>query len=211
MKPAQRIRVLYADDHPAMRKGIASILANETDMVLVGDASNGREVVDMYRALQPDVTLMDLRMPLLDGVAASRAILKEWPEARIIALTSYAGDQDIYRALEAGVRAYLLKEMAHSEIVRAIRTVHSGKRLMQGDIAERLRDHPPQTTLTPREVEVLRFVAQGLGNKEIGDQIGTAAGTVKIHIQNILSKLGAADRTHAVVIALRRGILHLDT
>ncbi len=211
MKPAPRIRVLYADDHPAMRKGIASILANETDMVLVGDASNGREVVDMYRTLQPDVTLMDLRMPLLDGVAASRAILKEWPDARIIALTSYAGDQDIYRALEAGVRAYLLKEMAHSEIVRAIRTVHSGKRLMQGDIAERLRDHPPQMTLTPREVEVLRFVAQGLGNKEIGDQLGTAAGTVKIHIQNILSKLDAADRTHAVVIALRRGILHLDT
>jgi DNA-binding NarL/FixJ family response regulator len=211
MKPSHRIRVLYADDHPAMRKGIASILANETDMVLVGDASNGREVVDMYRALQPDVTLMDLRMPLLDGVAASRAILKEWPDARIIALTSYAGDQDIYRALEAGVRAYLLKEMAHSEIVRAIRTVHSGKRLMQGDITERLRDHPPQTTLTPREVEVLRFVAQGLGNKEISDQLGTAAGTVKIHIQNILSKLDAADRTHAVVIALRRGILHLDT
>lgn len=211
MKPAPRIRVLYADDHPAMRKGIASILANETDMVLVGDASNGREVVDMYRALQPDVTLMDLRMPLLDGVAASRAILKEWPDARIIALTSYAGDQDIYRALEAGVQAYLLKEMAHSEIVRAIRTVHSGKRLMQGDISERLRDHPPQTTLTPREVEVLRFVAQGLGNKEISDQLGTAAGTVKIHIQNILSKLDAADRTHAVVIALRRGILHLDT
>ena len=211
MKPAPRIRVLYADDHPAMRKGIASILANETDMVLVGDASNGREVVDMYRTLQPDVTLMDLRMPLLDGVAASRAILKEWPDARIIALTSYAGDQDIYRALEAGVRAYLLKEMAHSEIVRAIRTVHSGQRLLQGDIAERLRGHPPQMTLTPREVEVLRFVAQGLGNKEIGDQLGTAAGTVKIHIQNILSKLGAADRTHAVVIALRRGILHLDT
>ena len=206
-----KLKIMLVDDHYLVRMGLSSVIALERDMTICAEASTGAEAIALFRTHRPDVTLMDLRMPLLDGVAASRAILKEWPDARIIALTSYAGDQDIYRALEAGVRAYLLKEMAHSEIVRAIRTVHSGKRLMQGDIAERLRDHPPQTTLTAREVEVLRFVAQGLGNKEIGDQIGTAAGTVKIHIQNILSKLGAADRTHAVVIALRRGILHLDT
>jgi len=208
MKPSARIRVLYADDHPAMRKGIASILANETDMELVGEASNGTEAVALHRTLRPDVTLIDLRMPELDGIAASKAILKHAPGARIIALTSYDGDQDVYRALEAGVWAYLLKEMAHTEIVRAIRMVHAGKRLTQSEITGRLGDHLPQTALTPREVEVLEFVAQGFGNKEIGDRLGTAVGTVKIHIQNILNKLGASDRTHAVVIALRRGILH---
>ena len=210
MKPAPRIRVLCADDHPAMRKGIASILANEKDMELVGEASNGAEAVALYRSLRPDVTLIDLRMPELDGIAASRAILGYSPDARIIALTSYDGDQDIYRALEAGVAAYLLKEMAHTEIVQAIRTVHAGKRLVQSEIAAKLREHLPQTALTPREVEVLQFVAQGFGNKEIGDRLGTAVGTVKIHIQNILNKLGASDRTHAVVIAMRRGILHVN-
>jgi DNA-binding NarL/FixJ family response regulator len=210
MNRGQPIRVLCADNHPAMRKGIASILANESDMHLVGEAGNGEEAVVLFRMSHPDVTLMDLRMPLVDGIEATRRIRKEWPQARIIALTSYDGDQDIYRALEAGVWGYLLKEMAHTEIVKAIRTVHSGKRLMQHEIAERLRDRSAEVSLTPREVQVLRFVAQGLSNKDIGDQLGTTFGTVKIHIQNILSKLRAADRTHAVMIALQRGILHLD-
>jgi DNA-binding NarL/FixJ family response regulator len=138
MKPSARIRVLYADDHPAMRKGIASILANEADMELVGEASNGTEAVALHRSLRPDVTLIDLRMPELDGIAASKAILKHAPAARIIALTSYDGDQEIYRSLEAGVRGYILKEMVHTEIVRAIRVVHSGKRLMPAKVAERL-------------------------------------------------------------------------
>jgi len=207
----EQIRVLCVDDHPLVRKGIASILANETNIQLIAEAANGREAVDLFRKHRPDVTLMDLRMPVVDGVGATKAIRDEFPEARIIALTSYDGDQDIYRALEAGVRGYLLKEMVHTEVLRAIRTVHSGKRLIPPEVSDRLSEYFPQIALTAREVEVLALVARGLGNKEIGDQLGTAAGTVKIHVQNILSKLGAADRTHAVTLAIQRGILHLDS
>ncbi|HEV1285319.1 MAG TPA: response regulator transcription factor [Bryobacteraceae bacterium] len=204
------IRVLCVDDHPLVRKGIASILANEADMELVGEANNGREAVEMFKQFKPDVVLMDLRMPDLDGTSATRLIRQEVPEAKIIALTSYDGDQDIYRALEAGVRGYILKEMVHTEVVRAIRTVHSGKRLMPQEVAERLSEYFPQVALTPREVEVLGLVAKGMANKEIASKLGTASGTVKMHIQNILAKLGAADRTHAVTIAMERGILHLN-
>src|SRR6202142_2499833 len=203
------IRVLAVDDHPLVRKGIASILANEADMELVAEAGNGREAVEMFRDLHPDVVLMDLRMPQMDGIEATRAIRAEDPEARIIALTSYDGDQDIYRALEAGVRGYILKEMVHTEVVRAIRTVVAGKRLMPPEVAERLSEYFPQVALTPREVEVLAFVAKGMANKEIAGQLGTASGTIKMHIQNILGNLGASDRTHAVTIAMERGILHL--
>jgi DNA-binding NarL/FixJ family response regulator len=203
------IRILCVDDHPLVRKGIASILANEADMQLVAEANNGREAVSLFKEFKPDVVLMDLRMPELDGTSATRMIRQESPDARIIALTSYDGDQDIYRALEAGVRGYILKEMVHTEVVRAIRTVHSGKRLMPQEVAERLSEYFPQVALTPREVEVLGCVAKGMANKEIALQLGTASGTVKMHIQNILAKLGAADRTHAVTIAMERGILHL--
>lgn len=203
------IRVLCVDDHPLVRKGIASILANESDIRLVAEAGTGREAVEFFRLLRPDVTLMDLRLPDVDGVAATKEIRREFPDARIIALTSYDGDQDIYRALEAGVRGYLLKEMVHSEVLRAVRTVHAGKRLMPQEVAERLSEYFPQIALTPREVEVLTFVAQGLANKEIAEHLGTASGTVKMHIQNILAKLDASDRTHAVTIAIQRGILHV--
>ncbi len=205
------IRVLCVDDHSLVRKGIASILANEEDMQLVAEASNGREAVELFKLHQPDVTLMDLRMSGLDGIEAARAIRKEFPEARIIALTSYDGDQDIYRALEAGVRGYLLKEMVHTDVLDAIRTVHAGKRLIPGEVAGRLSEYFPQIALTPREVEVLGFVAKGLANKEIAGRLGAASGTIKMHIQNILEKLGASDRTHAVTIAIQRGILHLDS
>jgi DNA-binding NarL/FixJ family response regulator len=204
------IRVLCVDDHPLVRKGIASILANEADMELVGEANNGREAVELFKEFKPDVVLMDLRMPELDGTSATRMIRQEAPDAKIIALTSYDGDQDIYRALEAGVRGYILKEMVHTEVVRAIRTVHSGKRLMPQEVAERLSEYFPQVALTPREVEVLGLVAKGMANKEIATRLGTASGTVKMHIQNILAKLGASDRTHAVTIAMERGILHLN-
>src|SRR5258706_11267326 len=204
------IKVLCVDNHPLVRKGIASILANEPDMLLVGEAGNGREAVELFRQHRPDVTLMDLRMPEMDGIEATQAIRREVPDARIIALTSYDGDQDIYRALEAGVRGYLLKEMVHTDVLRAIRTVQSGKRLMPAEVAERLSEYFPQMALTPREVEVLGFVAKGMANKEIAHQLGTASGTIKMHIQNILAKLDASDRTHAVTIALERGILHLD-
>jgi DNA-binding NarL/FixJ family response regulator len=204
------IRVLCVDDHPLVRKGIASILANEADMELVGEANNGLEAVELFKEYKPDVVLMDLRMPELDGTSATRMIRQEAPDAKIIALTSYDGDQDIYRALEAGVRGYILKEMVHTEVVRAIRTVHSGKRLMPQEVAERLSEYFPQVALTPREVEVLGLVAKGMANKEIATRLGTASGTVKMHIQNILAKLGASDRTHAVTIAMERGILHLN-
>jgi two-component system, NarL family, response regulator len=204
------IRVLCVDDHPLIRKGIASILANEPDIELVAEAADGCEAIRAFRESHPDVTLMDLRMPQLDGIAAIRAIRDEFPTARIIALTSYEGDQDIYRALEAGVRGYLLKEAVHAEVLRAIRTVHAGKRLMPPHVAQRLGEYFPQMALTPRETEVLALVAGGLGNKEIADRLGTATGTIKIHIQNILEKLSAADRTQAVTIAIQRGILHLS-
>jgi DNA-binding NarL/FixJ family response regulator len=204
------LRVMCVDDHPLVRKGVAAILANEPDMELVAEASDGQEAVEKYRQLHPDVVLMDLRMPNMDGTEATRAIRGEDPEARIIALTSYDGDQDIYRALEAGVRGYILKEMVHSEVVKAIRTVQAGKRLMPPEVAERLSEYFPQVALTPREVEVLSLVARGMANKEIAHKLGTANGTIKMHVQNILEKLGASDRTHAVTIAIERGILHLD-
>ena len=198
------------DDHPLVRKGIAAILANEKDMKLIAEAGSGAEAVGAFRQYHPDIVLMDLRMPGMDGIEATKEIRKIDPEAKIIALTSYDGDQEIYRALEAGVRGYILKESVHTEIVRAIRVVYSGKRLMPPEVAERLSEHFPQVALTPREIEVLQHVAKGLGNKEIGVRLGTAAGTVKMHLQNILSKLGASDRTHAVTLAIRRGIIHID-
>jgi DNA-binding NarL/FixJ family response regulator len=205
-----RITILCVDDHPLVRKGIAAILATEPDLQLVAEAGSGQEAVDAFRASRPEVTLMDLRLPGMDGIEAAKQIRQIDPEAKILALTSYDGDQEIYRALEAGVRGYLLKEMVHTEIVRAIRVVHSGKRLMPPEVAERLSEHFPQVALTPREIEVLQHVAKGYGNKEIGVRLGTAAGTVKMHLQNILSKLGASDRTHAVTLAIRRGIIYID-
>jgi len=203
------IRVMCVDDHPLVRKGIAAILANEPDISLVAEASTGHDAVRMFRELTPDVVLMDLRIKDLDGVETTRAIRSEFPEARIIILTSYDGDQDIYRALEAGVRGYLLKETAHAEVVSAVRTVHAGRRQMPPDVAERLSEHFPHIALTPRETKVLELVAKGLGNREIADKLGTASGTIKMHVQNLLEKLGASDRTHAVTIAIRRGILHI--
>ncbi len=205
--PSVPISVLCVDDHPLVRKGIASILGNEADMKLVAEAGNGRDAVQLFRQFRPEVTLMDLRMPEMDGIEAVRIIRGEFPDAKIIALTSFDGDQDIYRALEAGVRGYLLKEMVHTEVLSAIRLVHSERHLIPPEVAERLKKYFPQHALTPREVEVLSLVAQGLANKEIAARLGTASGTVKIHVQNILAKLHATDRTHAVTIAIQRGII----
>jgi DNA-binding NarL/FixJ family response regulator len=204
------ITVLCVDDHTLVRKGIASILANESDVRLIAEASNGREAIEQYRQHHPDVTLMDLRMPELDGIEATRLILREFPNANLIALTSYDGDQDIYKALEAGVKGYLLKDMVHTEVLRAIRMVATGKRLMPPEVAQRLSEFfPAHAALSPREVEVLSLVARGMANKEIAHELGTAPGTVKIHVQNILAKLNASDRTHAVTLALQRGIIQL--
>ncbi|SFI55602.1 response regulator [Planctomicrobium piriforme] len=203
------IRVVCVDDHPLVRKGIASILHNEQDMELIAEAENGQDAVELYRKYQPDVMLLDLRMPVLDGIGAVRTIVEEFPDARIIALTSFDGDQYIYRALEAGIRGYLLKETVHTEVLNAIRTVHAGRRLISQDVAQRLAEYFPRPVLTPREVEVLGLVAQGLANKEIAVRLGTADGTIKMHVQNVLHKLSATDRTHAVTIGLKRGIIHL--
>jgi DNA-binding NarL/FixJ family response regulator len=205
------IRILCVDDHPLVRKGIAAILANESDMHLAGEAGSGQEAIDAFRRVRPDVTLMDLRLPGIDGIAATKMIIAEDAVARIIALTSYCGDHEIYSALEAGVRGYLLKEMLHTDVARAIRTVYSGKRLMSPGVTERLNEHFTHDTLTDREMEVLRLASLGLTNKEIGDRLGLAVGTAKMHLQHILSKLGASDRTQAVTLALRRGIIRLDS
>ena len=211
MDAAQSIRILSVDDHDLVRKGVAAILDTEPDLCLVAEAKTADEALRSYRQHRPDVTLMDLRLPDKSGIETTREIRSEFPEARIIALTSYDGDQDIYRALEAGIRGYLLKDMVHAEVIRAIRTVHAGKRFIPVEVTQQLSGFFPEVALTPREVEVLSLVARGLGNKEIADMLGTAAGTVKAHVQSILSKLGAKDRTHAVAIALRRGILHLHS
>lgn len=208
---SEPITVLSVDDHDLVRKGISAILSNEPDLHLIAEANNGSDAVRLFRAHRPDVTLMDLRLPDQTGEQTTRQIRADFPDARIIALTSYDGDQDIYRALEAGVRGYLLKEMVHSEVVRAIRMVHSGKRFIPHEVSQQLSGFFPEVALTPREVEVLTLVARGLGNKEIGDVLGTASGTVKAHVQSILSKLDAKDRTHAVTIAISRGIIHLES
>jgi DNA-binding NarL/FixJ family response regulator len=204
-----KIRVICVDDHPLVRKGIALILSNEADITLVGEAGNGNDAIELFRQLQPDVMLMDVRMPGLDGITAAKQICAEFPDAKIIALTSFDGDQDIYRALEAGVRGFLLKESVHTEILTAIRCVHAGKRLISQEASDRLDAFFAHESLTGKEVEVLRLVAQGFSNKEIAAQLGKAAGTIKIHVQNILEKLGASDRAHAVTIAAQRGIIHV--
>ncbi len=211
MNSLRPIRILSVDDHELVRKGIAAILATESDLALVAEASNGFDAFRLFREHVPDVTLMDLRLPDKSGIEVSLEIRREFPEAKIIALTSYDGDQDIYRALEAGVRGYLLKEMVHSEIVRAIHIVSVGKRFIPNEVSQQLNGFFPEVALTRREVEVLSLVARGFANKEVADVLGTAAGTVKVHVQSILSKLGAKDRTHAVTIALRRGIIHLHS
>jgi DNA-binding NarL/FixJ family response regulator len=211
METPRPVRILSVDDHELVRKGVASILATEPGLQLVAEASSARDAVRLFRELLPDITLMDLRLPDESGIEATREIRRDFPAAKIIALTSYDGDQDIYRALDAGVRGYLLKEMVHADIVRAIRVVMAGKRFIPNEVTEHLNGFFPELALTPREVQVLSLVARGFGNKEIADVLGTAPGTVKMHVQSILGKLGAKDRTHAVTIALRRGIIHLHS
>jgi len=208
---AQPISILSVDDYDLVRKGVAAILSTEPDVYLIAEADTAQEAIRLYREHRPDVTLMDLRLPDKSGIETTREIREEFPDAKIIALTSYDGDQDIYRALEAGVRGYLLKEMVHTEVIRAIRIVHAGKRFIPLEVSQQVSGFFPEVALTPREIDVLALVARGFGNKEVGDVLGTAPGTVKAHVQSILSKLGAKDRTHAVTIALRRGIIHLHS
>jgi DNA-binding NarL/FixJ family response regulator len=203
------IRVLCVDDHLIVRKGVAAILQMEPDIVLAGEASTMEQARAAYRTIRPDVTLMDLRLPDGTGIEATTLIRAEFEDARIIVFTSYDGDQDVHRALAAGARGYLLKETVHVELIEAIRAVHAGKRFLPAGVARNLYEYYPDLALTRRETEILEYVASGLGNKEIGSKLGTAAGTVKVQVQSILSKLDARDRTHAVTIGLRRGIIHL--
>lgn len=205
-----RIRVLTADDHPVVRAGIAAMLANEPDLVVVAEAANGEEAVALFEAHRPHVVLIDLRMPRLDGVGAIQAIRAVDPGARLVALTTYEGDADIHRALSAGACGYLLKDALVGELVNAVRTAAAGKRVIPPAVATRLAEFMPRDDLSAREREVLLFVARGLGNKEIARAIGRSAETVKAHLESIFQKLGASDRTQAVTIALQRGIIHLD-
>lgn len=200
---------MTVDDHPIFRGGLASVFATYADLQLLAEAANGREAIERFRQHRPDVTLMDLSMPVMGGVDAISSIRAEFPEARIIALTTWDGDADIHRALEAGASGYLLKDMASEEIVGAIRRVHAGGRAIPSGVAQRLAEFAPRIDLTDRELEVLDRMAKGLSNKEIGVALGRTEATIKVHVLHILQKLDAADRTEAVTIALRRGIIHL--
>ena len=201
------IRILTVDDHPVVRQGIAGLVAVHSDMSLVAEASNGREAIQQFRAYNPDVTLMDLQMPEMGGLDAMIAIRGEFPEARIIMLTTYAGDAQILRALKAGARAYLLKNSLHKELLETIRAVHAGKKALSAEASYQLAEHATDEALTPAEVRVLRLIGEGNANKEIAAQLSISEETVKGQVRNILSKLGANDRTHAAMIGLKRGII----
>ena len=204
------IRILTVDDHPLLRKGIATLVNAEPDLKLVAEASNGKEGIEAYRHHQPDVTLMDLQMPGLDGLETIQIIRDEFPEARIIVLTTYSGDMQVLRALKAGARAYLLKGHVHKELLDTIRAVHAGQRRIPPEIAGELADHATDDALTAREIDVLKLIAEGNSNKQIADHLKIGEATVKSHVTNILSKLGANDRAHSVTIALKRGFIELD-
>jgi DNA-binding NarL/FixJ family response regulator len=203
------IRILAVDDHALLREGIAAIVGNQTDMELVAEAKNGREAVELFRAHQPDVTLMDLQMPEMNGIDALSAIRGEFPEARVIVLTTYTGDVQVFRALKAGARAYLLKGLLRKELIETIRAVHAGQKRLAPEIAAEIAEHAIDSGLTPREIDVLRRISGGNANKEIAAQLSLTEETVKGHVKNILAKLGAKDRTHAVTIGLKRGIFEL--
>lgn len=203
------IRIFSVDDHPLLREGIAALVNNQPDMVIAGEAATGAEALKLFKQLQPDVTLLDLRLPDTSGIDILIAIRTEFPEARIIMLTTFEGDVEIHRALQAGARGYLLKNMPPSELLEVIRQVHAGKKRIPPAIASQLAEHMSDETLTEREIEVLRAVAGGNKNRDIANKLFISEETVKVHIKHIMEKLGAADRTQAVTIGVRRGIIQL--
>lgn len=203
------IRILLADDHPLLRDGVAGLVADQPDMELVGEASSGREALDQFRKHRPDITLLDLQMPEMNGIDAILAIRSEFPKARIVVLTTYTGDAQILRALKAGAQAYLLKSVLRRELLDTIRAVHKGQRRIPPEIAAQLAEYAADDPLTSREIEVLRLIAAGKANKLVASDLSITEETVKGHVKSILSKLGASDRTHAVTIALKRGIIQL--
>ena len=206
---SNKIRILAVDDHPMLRQGIAGLIADESDMTLVAEAANGREAVQQFRTHHPDITLMDLQMPEMNGLDAMIAIRGEFPDARVIVLTTYTGDVQARRALQAGARAYLLKNSLHKELLDTIRAVHAGRKNLSPEVSFELAEHAAEDTLSPLEVRVLRLIAEGNSNKEIAAQLSVTEDSVKGQVRNILSKLGANDRTHAAMIGLKRGIIEL--
>jgi len=204
-----RIRILAVDDHPIVREGIAALIAIQADMILVGEASDGREAIQQFRTHRPDVTVMDLQMPEMSGLDALIAIRNEFPDAKIIMLTTYKSDTQIVRALKAGAQGYLLKNALHKELLAAIRTANAGKKAISPEVSLEIVEHNMDDNLTPAEISVLRLIAAGRANKEIADQLSTTEESVKSRVRSILSKLGASDRTHATTIALKRGIIEL--
>jgi two-component system, NarL family, response regulator len=205
----EQIRILIVDDHPLMREGITSLVEKQTDMLIVAEACDGKEALQLFRLHIPDITLMDLRLPGIDGIDAMTAIIAEFPDAKIIVLTTFSGDAQILRALKAGARGYLLKELLRKELLEAIRTVQAGRKRIPPEIAVQIAEHASDSVLTRRETEVLQLVACGNPNKLVADKLSVTEDTIKMHVKNILSKLGANDRTHAVTIAVKRGIMEL--
>ncbi len=203
------IRVLAVDDHPLVRQGLAGLVGGQSDMLLVGEASDGRDAIQQFRTHRPDVTLMDLQMPEMNGLDALIAIRNEFPEAKVIVLTTYAGDVQILRALKAGAQAYLLKNTLHKELLETIRAVHAGKKRLSPEASYEIAQHATDDALTPAEIAVLRLIAAGNANKQIADQLSITEETVKSRVKTILSKLGANDRTHAAIIGLKRGIIEI--
>jgi DNA-binding NarL/FixJ family response regulator len=209
MNEQPRIRVFSVDDHPLLREGIAAVINNERDMQVIGQAANGKDAVQEFKKYQPDVTLMDLRLPDMSGIDAMIAIRAEFPDARVILLTTFEGDVEIKRALEAGARGYLLKSMPPKELIEVIRQVHAGKKRIPPQLAAQLAEHMSDEALTTREIEVLGQIAGGNRNRDIAEQLFISEETVKVHIKHIMEKLGASDRTEAVAIGIRRGIIQL--
>lgn len=209
MTAAGAIRVLSVDDHPLLRDGVAALIDHQPDMRMVAQAATGGEALAQYRAHRPDVTLMDVRLPDMSGIDALIAIRKEFPDARVVMLTTFEGDAEIERALAAGARGYLLKTMAPDELAESVRQVHAGRKRISGEVAARLAEHMGEERLTPREKDVLAQVAAGGTNREIGDLLGISEETVKVHVKHIMEKLGAGDRTEAVTIAIRRGVIQI--
>ena len=210
MKSEPIIHILVVDDHPLRRDGITALIADEPDMEVVAEASNGREGIERFKTHRPDITLMDLQMPQVTGLEAILAIRREAPEARVIVLTTYTGDVQTVRALQAGARAYILKNLLHQDLLDTIRAVHAGRKWMSPEIAEDVADHSMDDVLTTAEVEVLRLISQGCGNKEIAARLSATEHSVKSRVKSILAKLEANDRTHAAMIGLKRGIIELQ-